>query len=169
MHVRGHLVLIALVVLPVAPARGGSSSGVLGISATVSNNCTIQTTSLAFGVYDPVGANAADPLDGSAELEIRCTKGASTTIALDPGQHASASAGTTRAMSSSTATAHLSYELYRDAGRTAVWGDAPGAILHAGIAPGAVTRRYAVLGRIPAAQDVPAGTYVDTVVATVNF
>ncbi len=66
-------------------------------------------------------------------------------------------------------TDYLSYELYQDTGRTTVWGNSGTALFSAGSAPSKAPRTFTVYGRIPAAQDVPAGAYADTVIATVNF
>ena len=59
--------------------------------------------------------------------------------------------------------------MYKDSARTAVWGDAGGALYSAGAAPSKAPRAFTVYGRVPAGQDVPAGSYSDTIVATVNF
>ena len=47
------------------------------VSATVTNNCSINGGSLAFGAYDPLVTNATDPKDGSGTFSVACTKGAS--------------------------------------------------------------------------------------------
>src|SRR6185436_927484 len=47
----------------VAPVSAATATANLGVSATVTVNCTISTAALAFGSYDPVGTNAAANLD----------------------------------------------------------------------------------------------------------
>jgi spore coat protein U-like protein len=136
----------------------------LAVSASVANNCTISTAALGFGSYDPVSAHAATPLDGSGTVTIACTKGANTTISLDLGGNAS---GSQRRLKDG-GTNFLSYDLFQDAGRTTVWGTG-GDVLTPPAAPSKAPRNYSVYGRVPANQDVPAGNYTDTVVATVNF
>ena len=62
----------------------------------------------------------------------------------------------------------LSYELYSNATRSAVWG-APGG---ATVAQSALTGgdlNYTVYGQIPASQYVPAASYADTINVTVNY
>jgi spore coat protein U-like protein len=54
------------------------------------------------------------------------------------------------------------------AGRT-VWGMTGAQVFIPPPAPSRDARTYNVCGRIPAAQDVPAASYADTVLATVNF
>ncbi len=135
----------------------------LAVNAAVAVKCTVTTTSLAFGSYDPVVANASANLDGTGALSIACTKGASATVALGVGGNAS---GSTRQLANGTS--RLQYELYRDSGRTQVWNESTGT-LSTGAAPSKAARNFTVYGRVPSNQDVPAGNYSDSVVATVNF
>jgi spore coat protein U-like protein len=136
----------------------------LAVSATVANNCTIGTAPLNFGSYDPIGAHAASPLDGTGTVTIACTKGAAATIGLGLGSNAS---GSVRRMSNGTE--FLTYELYKEAARTNVWANAGADLFSAGAAPSKAPRNFTVYGRVAGNQDVASGTYNDTVVATVNF
>jgi spore coat protein U-like protein len=61
----------------------------------------------------------------------------------------------------------VGYQLYRDSGRTQVWGDTAG-LTYGGTGDGA-TQSIPVYGRVPAQAPQPSGTYVDTVTATVTF
>ncbi len=142
----------------------GSATSSLSVSATVASNCTISTSALSFGSYDPIVANATANLDGTGTVTITCTKGAVTTVGLDLGGNAS---GTTRRMASGTE--RLSYELYKDSSRSSVWGNSGTDLNDTGTAPSKAARAFTVYGRIPSAQDVAAGSYSDTVTATVNF
>lgn len=137
----------------------------LAVNATVVNNCTISTAALAFGTYDPVGANATANLDGSGRVTVACTKGTAPTIGVSTGSSAS---GSTRRMSDGAGN-FLSYELYKDSGYTAIWGTSGAGLLSPVAATSKAAREFTVYGRIAGSQDVPAGTYADTVVATVNF
>lgn len=137
----------------------------LAVSATVSNNCTISTVALAFTPYDPVVTHASTNLDGTGTLVVACTKGTAPTIGLGLGANAS---GSVRRMTDGSSN-YLSYELYHETGRTTVWGTTGLALLSPGAAPSKAARNHTVFGRVAANQDVPAGSYSDTVVATVNF
>jgi spore coat protein U-like protein len=64
---------------------------------------------------------------------------------------------------------YLTYELYSDAGRTTVWTDSGGGLYAPGAAASKTARNFTVYGRVASNQDVAAGSYSDTVVATVNF
>ena len=146
-------------------ASAATATANLGVSATVTNNCTISTAALAFGPYDPVVTHAATDLDGTGTVTVACTKGVSSTVGLGLGSNAS---GSTRRMTDG-ASNYLTYELYSDAGRTTVWGNAGAGLFNLGVAPSKVARNFTVYGRVVSNQDVTAGSYTDTVVATVNF
>ncbi|HLG55782.1 MAG TPA: spore coat U domain-containing protein [Vicinamibacterales bacterium] len=146
-------------------ASAATATANLGVSATVTNNCTISTAALAFGSYDPVVANASTDLDGTGTVTIACTKGATATIGLGLGSNAS---GAIRRMKDA-GTNYLTYELYQDAGRVTVWENAGAGLLSPVAAPSKVARNFTVYGRVTSNQDVPAGSFNDTVVATVNF
>jgi spore coat protein U-like protein len=137
----------------------------LGVSATVTNNCTISTSALAFGSYDPVVANASTDLDGTGTVSVACTKGVSATVGLGLGSNAS---GSTRRMTDGSGN-YLTYELYQDASHTTVWGNAGAGLLSPAAAPSKAARNFTVYGQVVSNQDATAGNYSDTVVATVNF
>jgi spore coat protein U-like protein len=147
-----------------APAFAQTATGNLGVSATVAKNCSITTTAVAFGAYDPVVANATAPLDGTGSVVVTCTKGAGTRIDLGLGANVS---GTTRRMAGGTD--FLTYQLYQNTGRTTEWGPGAAAGLTIPVAPSRAARTFTVFGRVAAGQDVAAASYNDTVVATINF
>jgi spore coat protein U-like protein len=138
----------------------------LGVSASVTANCTITTVAVAFGAYDPVSANAAAALTNSGKVTVNCTNGSPGSITL--GQGANANTGSTaaiplRRMLAGT-TNYLSYALYSDSGLATVWADTP--IVHTGTG---VSTDLTVYGSVAAGQNVPVGSYADTVVATITF
>jgi spore coat protein U-like protein len=147
------------------PAAAATATANLGVSATVTNNCTISTAPLAFGSYDPVVTHAATNLDGTGTVTVACTKGVAPTVGLGLGSNAS---GSTRRMTDGSSN-YLTYEMYSDAGRTTVWTDSGGGLYAPGAAASKTARNFTVYGRVPSNQDVAAGSYSDTVVATVNF
>ncbi|RYZ04226.1 MAG: SCPU domain-containing protein [Myxococcales bacterium] len=149
-------------------ASAGTATANLSVTATVSASCSISTTPLAFGTYDPVGAHAAAPLDATGGVVVTCTNGAATTVTLGQGSNAntgSSDATPLRRMASGGN--FLSYSLYQNAGHTTVWGNTSGTgVAHTG--SGTATS-VSVYGRVPAGQNVASGSYADTVVATVTF
>ena len=156
---------IAAVIVPHHELAAQSSSASLSVTANVQKNCTITTSPIAFGGYDPVAGNATAPLDGIGTVIVTCTKGAVAHVGLNEGSN---NQGNTRRMRQS-GTAFLTYEIYKDSARTDRWGDDIGSNLDLGAAPNRNPRTFTAYGRIPAAQDATVGNYVDTVVATVQF
>jgi spore coat protein U-like protein len=134
------------------------------VNASVAANCTIVATPLAFGSYDPVVTNLATPLDGSSTVTITCTKGATSTVGLDLGAHAS---GGVRRLSNGGE--FLTYELYKEAARTNVWGGSGSGLVNPGAAPSKTARTLTVYGRVAGGQDAATGSYTDTIVATITF
>ena len=153
-----------------APALAGSVTANLSVGASVANNCNITTTAAAFGPYDPIVTNQASPLDSSnGKVTLACAKGAAATIGLGVGLNAASATGTSRALIDGTGTYFLSYELYNDPSHATVWTDTSGGWVAPVPAPSRGPRDFTVYGRVPAGQNVPAGTYSDTVLVTVNF
>lgn len=144
------------------PGQVGAAG--FGVGATVLRSCDIGTTSLAFGVYDPLVLHASQPLDREASVTVTCTKGTPATLGLNGGLHAS---GAARYLSSGTAL--LQYDLFKDSGRTQRWGDGDADALQAGEAPSDASRTFVVFGRILPGQDIPVGAYTDSVVVTLEF
>jgi spore coat protein U-like protein len=136
-----------------------SPTNVDNISATVMTNCTIGTFDLAFGEYDPTSETE---LDAESTIIVRCTKGtANVFVTMDLGL-----AGD-RTMTDGTDV--LDYEIYSASSRLAgdVWPSAsPGVAVSF---PTAVEQELDIFGRIPPMEGAQAGSYFDTVVATVNY
>jgi spore coat protein U-like protein len=147
-----------------APALAQTATANLDVTATVAKNCSITTTAVAFGAYDPIVANATAVVVIPGSVVVTCTKGAGTRIDLDLGTNAS---GTTRQMGGGTD--NLTYELYQNTTRTTVWGSGAAAGQTIATAPSKAPRTFTVYGRVVAGQDVAAGSYSDTVVATITF
>ena len=155
--------LIAACLVVSATAYAASNTSPLEINAVVVANCQIVTSDLAFGAYDPLLEHATRELDGSAQVTMLCTRSSRAEIIIDSGRNP---IGTYRGLSGGTQ--HVSYQLYRDAGRTQVWGSAGNALqfVSNGVAR---PERFVVYGRIPPGQEVASGVYTDVVTATVDF
>jgi spore coat protein U-like protein len=140
----------------------------LDVSATVVANCTITATALNLGNYDPVGTNAAAAANATTTLAVACTSGAAANVTLGQGTHAAGgSTDTDPSRRLSDGTNFLNYGLFTDAGRTDEWGNTVATgVAHTGTGASA---NITVYGTIPAAQNVPAGAYTDTVVATIEL
>jgi spore coat protein U-like protein len=158
----GVLTLVVMAVVTPASLRAQSASAQVKVTTTVVKRCTVTSTDVAFGSYDPVAANSTAPLDGTGSLVVTCTRGTPATIGIDAGTNGS------RRMTNGTAS-FLTYELYKDTGRTQVWGDTGAAAATVPPAPSIAPRTITVYGRVPQTQDVTPGSYLDQVVATINF
>ena len=150
--------------LGVVEAQAQTSSAV-AVTSEVTTECFVSASPMAFGVYDPVFANGSVALDGMATITLTCTKGAVATVALGAGVNA---IGQTRRMVSNIGD-HLAYELHMDAARMFAWRDDIFSLLTLGPATSMAPRALTVYGRVDAGQDVRAGTYTDSIIATVNF
>jgi spore coat protein U-like protein len=160
------LFLTALTALVVAaPAFAASASAPLNISASVAAVCTITTSPVAFGPYDPVVVNAATDLTAAGSVNVACTKGTASTIDLGNGGNFAAGS---RRMGSGTD--FLNYALYKDAARTAVWGTGlAGGTTAAYTAASKALTAVPVYGTVPQNQNVTVGAYTDVVLATILY
>lgn len=160
------LPLIAALVIASATAFAGSATSNMAVSASVSANCTISAAPMAFGAYDPIVTNASTALTQSANLAVDCTNGSAATITL--GQGANSGTGSTDAAPirrMANGSNYLNYGLYSDNGDTTTWDNSTGVSYTGTGASDSVT----VYGSIPGGQNVSAGSYTDTVVATITF
>lgn len=143
------------------------------------NRCGVSATATAgFGVYDTLSASNNDSAGGSVTFTcyslVSLLAGTMPfTIKLDNGlwgvfpQRAMNSGGN-----------KLNYNLYTSTARTTIWGDgasgtgvASGSFHNPGLLSVAVKHEetHHFYGRIPANQNVPAGTYSDSITVTVLY
>jgi spore coat protein U-like protein len=126
-------------------------------------HCTIATTPVSFGAYDVF---ASTPTDTTGTVSFTCTGNADVTITLSKG---GSSTFNPRTLSGGADT--LNYNLFRDAARTTIWGDGTGSTATYTLlsVPNNAAQNLTIYGRIPAAQDVRAGTYTDSVTVNIDF
>ena len=168
------LALLLALCLPALKARAGSLSTTFGVTMTVPKVCIILTSgSYAFGNYDPVSANKTTDLTTSASnfVSVYCTKNSTSVwVGFDAGTNsAKAPAGSTRAVSDGSSD-YIGYDFYQDNTWTTLWGNtqATGEAL-TGFTSAFTPVQATAYGKAPHGQDVPAGSYTDTITATVNF
>jgi len=129
-----------------------------------SPSCTISVTSVAFGNYN-VFTTSAD--DSTGTVTYRCNStAANISISLSDGSSTTYTPRTLRKGSEI-----LQYNLYRNAARTTIWGNGTGgtSVYTDTNPPNNTNVSVTIYGRIPAQQDVSAGSYSDTVSAVINF
>jgi spore coat protein U-like protein len=133
-------------------------------------HCAVSTTSVSFGSYDVFSTTATD---STGTLSYRCTGNTPLLqITLTTGSSATFNPRTlSNGRNGRNGPDPLTYNLYTDAARTSIWGDGTGSTssYRQFAPPNGKTVTVTVYGRIPAAQDVSAGSYADTITAIINF
>ncbi|KRA33001.1 hypothetical protein ASD68_08030 [Rhodanobacter sp. Root627] len=153
-------------------AIAGTDTDNLSVTATVSANCTVDsTTAVAFGTYDPVTTNASDALTSSGTINTTCTSGSDATITLGQGENfdtGSTDAVPLRRMVGAVNGQFLSYELCQDSVTCSMaWGN--DATTGKSITGSGTSDSVTVYGSVAGAQNVAADSYSDNVVVTVTF
>lgn len=149
--------------------------GLLAAGEAAAVDCSITTSGVAFGTYDP---SMATPNDSTGTLTVLCTYVSGNasrvdyTVALSTG---SSGSHVQRVLRAGVAT--LNYNLFDSATYTRVWGNGLGGT---GLASGSLTvgpgvgngvreASHPIYGRIPAQQSPAIGDYSDTIVVTLTF
>jgi spore coat protein U-like protein len=159
-------------------AMAGSTGGTLSVTATVAANCAFTTNAVAFGTYDPVVVNKTAALTATGSLSVTCTTGDAISVDLDQGLNGTGSATVpVRAMGTGTlgvGGSQLLYSLFfptvagaSGAATTTLWGT--GGLTSFGYSATGVAQTINVFGSIAGGQNVPTGSYADTVNVTVNY
>ena len=142
-------------------------SGLLFVAPTAGRAaCTVTANPLAFGVYPPFSGAATN---STGQVQVRCSGGFTGiyTIALNSGLNSGGSFASRKMASGAN---RLSYQLYRDAARTSVWGDGTGGTsIVSTLCNNNCNDTATVYGSVPALQNVAPGAYVDTVIVTVTY
>jgi spore coat protein U-like protein len=153
-----------------SPALAATATSNFTVQASVAAGCMISTTTLNFGAYDPVVANATTPRDANGSVTVRCTKGSVSTIGISQGANsASGSSALVPLRQMASGAERLRYDLYRTSVGTDVWGDIGTTNVKTYTATNNGNQTFTIFGRIPADQDVATGDYSDTVTATISF
>ena len=102
----------------------GTSSANMAVTANIGMNCTISTADIAFGAYDPIVTHASLDLDAQGSVTTTCTVGSAGKViigqGLDPADN-STDIDPLRRMGGPSEGDYLNYQVYSDAGRSAVW------------------------------------------------
>lgn len=155
----GAAALAALILSP--PTQGATVTTTFNVGANVVDDCQVSATNIDFGDYRAV---TAAELDANSTVAVRCTLATAYEIGLDQGL--GGSSVTDRKMLQGAN--ELSYQLFRDPGRTQNWGNTLTSDTVAGTGTG-INQNFQVYGRIPPNQNVATGTYSDTITVTVTF
>jgi spore coat protein U-like protein len=128
--------------------------------------CTVTTTSVNFGNYT---TTTATPNDSVGTVTTKCSNNGQTSIATDISLSTGFGTYAQRKMKSGSNL--LNYNLYTNASRATVWTNVVPPEGHANyqVNTTPIDKIFSVFGRIPALQNVPIGTYTDTITVTVNY
>lgn len=146
-------------------AGAATATTSFAVNASVANNCLVSATTLTFAAYDGTAA-----VDGTSTVSVRCTKNTAYNVKLDDGNGNSLAP---RKLAQGAD--ELEYNLYRDAGRSQVWGETIGTDTVADTGNGMAlisANPHTVYGRVlnsAANQDAPVGSYTDTINVTVEY
>lgn len=140
-------------------ARAQTANAPMGVSMVVAAECTLATTAMAF----PDTGLVDEDLVATAELTVQCTPGTSYTIALSNGTGTGAT-DTMRQMTSGGNT--VDYMIYQDAANTLPWSPTDTLVTPAATGADEIITAY---GTVLAGQNVPTGTYADSVLATITY
>ena len=139
---------------------GSSWGSTMTVSIVVPNKCLVSGNAMSFGTATIFSAD----IDSSTNLSVSCSNALPYTVSLGNGFNGLSPA--TRQMVSGAN--RVGYLLFRDAGRTQIWGSTPGSDTLAGTGTGFAVS-VPVYGRVPPQATPPPGYYTDSVVITVTY
>lgn len=155
----GLLGVIAGIFAATGPGHATTTTANIAVSMTITPTCQTNLTTLAFGTYAGVQS------DVTASVNLTCTNSTPFTIAINAGQQ---STGNYQWNMAGPGATRLAYQIFRDSGRTNLWGGSQGVDTVGGTGTGAAVV-IPMYGRMKAAQYVQPGAYTDTVTMTVSY
>ncbi|MDB5986023.1 MAG: pilus biosis protein [Nevskia sp.] len=156
--------IAALAVLPALASTDKTAT--FNVTLSVSSDCSISATDLAFGVADSTLATA--PINHNTNLTVTCTTGTGYTLSLDAGSVGTSTIAA-RQMAGVTATNKVRYQLYTNSPGGTVWGDGTGG---SGTVPGTgngSAQSITIYGQVPAQTIPPVDSYSSVETATITF
>ena len=116
---------------------------------------------LLLSVLVVITKNHAAACSLNATIDVNCDTDTAFTLILSSGN------GSYFQRYMQYGTNHLNYNLYRNSGMTSIWGDGTSGTTY--LSANAKNYTAYVYGRINIRQNVPVGTYMDNIVATLYF
>jgi spore coat protein U-like protein len=143
---------------PVVRSAASLAAAMLCVAPAAATGCTASTVGVSFADYDPFEPG---PLESVGNIHVSCDGQASFTISLSPG------AGSFAARTMVNGVHRMDYNLYSDPARLIVWGEGSGN--GSTVSVTAAEADLAVYGRVPARQNLPPGSYSDSIVVTITY
>lgn len=138
----------------------------LGLNCT----CSISASAINFGGYAPQSGTATDATGTTTVTCSALVLGLAVAYEIQLSTGGSGSYAPRYMISGAN---HLNYNIYSNASRTQVWGDTTGGTVSVSdnylLSVSPTVKNYTTYGRIWASQNVAAGSYTDSIVATVIF
>ena len=128
--------------------------------------CTISATPFSFLPYDSLSTN---PTDSTGSISIACNEAPPPDVTVQIGRSATSSGFAPRSMKHSSLPDLLHYNLFTSAAMNTIWGDGTGGTPDSAYrkSPKNKPEVVTIYGRMPAGQDISAGTYSDSLVVTI--
>jgi spore coat protein U-like protein len=144
------------------PETAQAITSTVTVQATVVKACTISNATLDFGQYNPTSTTDTT---GTGTLGFKCSNGVPITIDLGNGAH---TASGMRGMANGANI--LPYQIYSGSASGPVWGTGLAGGTNLSTTGTGLDATVTMYGKIPqGTTSVIEGTYLDTVVATLNF
>jgi len=142
----------------------------MDVTTTVGEACLVSiANTMAFAGYAPLTTHSGTALTKDSIISAHCTLNTTATISLNVGLNpvvADNTATPARRMSNG-ASGLLAYNIYKDAGHTAIWG--AGAGNGSAYTGNGASENVLMFGKIGAGLVVPNGNYTDTVTVSIDL
>jgi spore coat protein U domain-containing protein, fimbrial subunit CupE1/2/3/6 len=128
-------------------------------------DCSVTTTPVIFGNYDPF---TPTPLDTTGSITVNCDKVQGQPLPVTISISASSNSGVfiPRQMKHSSRPDVLNYNLYTKQNRTTIWGDGTGGTSVV-VIQGVQQRKETIYATIPPQQNVRGGFYTDSLTVSI--
>lgn len=167
--------LFGLALLGAAPAAMAQATTTFNVRLIITQSCTLTAVAATDVDFGSALADSTTALNAQGSVTARCSVTTPYNIALNAGSNAgTANDVTTRRMRNTDAAVttnnFVAYQLYRDAGRSQVWGATTSTNTVPGTGTG-LNQTYPVYGQVanPSLNNATPGTYQDTVTATITY
>lgn len=150
-------------------AGATTQSAQFHVKIAITNTCDVTSLTagdMDFGSHTYLDSN----INSTSTIQIKCTNGNNFHIGLDSGINAATPGdiATRRMKSTTTPTAFVSYQLYTDSAHSTPWGNTSTDGWVAASGTGSL-QNFTVYGQATPTSSAVAGSYDDTVTATVTF
>ncbi|MCB1378613.1 MAG: spore coat protein U domain-containing protein [Alphaproteobacteria bacterium] len=133
------------------------------VRATNNSSCAVTATDMDFGAH----ADLSSPVQTTNTITVTCTAGTQFDIGLSNGS--SGAPGPAQRQMTNTATGEvINYGIYRDGGRTQIWGSTSG-VNTVGSTSTGLTQTFTGYGRVPSQPTPSTQTYTDNIVVVVSY